>query len=84
MPDDITCRELVELITEYLEDRLSDSDALRFTQHLEICGDCRTYLDQMRTVATTSASIEPDALDPQVRDSLLDRFRDWKRGTEHL
>jgi predicted anti-sigma-YlaC factor YlaD len=49
----LTCRELTELITDYLEDRRSFGQRLRFEMHLGLCGDCRAYLRQMKqTIAT--------------------------------
>ena len=45
---EMPCRELVELVTEYLEDALPAQDRARFEAHLADCEDCNTYLDQMR------------------------------------
>src|SRR5690348_8905597 len=44
----LTCREFVELATEYLEGTMSDEDRSRFEQHLAICPGCVTYVEQMR------------------------------------
>ena len=78
--DDITCRELVELVTEYFDGALADPDRARFEAHLEICDACRDYLDQMRQTAESAQKLEPEDLEPSARDALLATFREWKRG----
>jgi anti-sigma factor RsiW len=77
-PEDITCRELVELVTAYLDDALEPEDRERFQSHLEICDPCRTYVDQMREVVRLSGHVEPEELDPALRQGLLETFRGWK------
>jgi predicted anti-sigma-YlaC factor YlaD len=78
--DDITCRELVELVTDYLEGALSDADRTRFDEHLEICEACRTYINQMRRTIEVSGRLTEEALEPSARDALIDAFRDWNRS----
>ena len=73
------CKELVELVTEYLEERLSAVDRARFDKHLLGCGPCRRYLEQMRTTIRTLGALSPGALQPAARDRLLSIFRDWKQ-----
>jgi anti-sigma factor RsiW len=73
------CRELVELITEYLEDRLSPLDRARFEAHLADCEACRTYLDQFRQTIRLLGRLPEEALSPEARHTLLAAFRDWAR-----
>ena len=49
---EMTCRELVEIVTEYLEEALSDRNRLRFEAHLADCPHCLLYLEQMRLTIT--------------------------------
>ena len=81
---DLTCRELVELVTDYLEGALSSSDRLDFERHLVWCSFCRDYLDQMRaTIELTGAGATEDAAPRSpLREQLLEAFRDWKRTRE--
>jgi anti-sigma factor RsiW len=75
---DLTCRELVELVTDYLEDALSASERRRFETHLADCEGCRRYVEQMRT----TVSLAQHAADPQQRPemaALLEAFRGYKR-----
>ena len=78
--DHITCREVVELVTDYLEGVLPSEQVLRFEQHLNSCDGCGIYIDQMRTTVETVGRIREEDLPPQARDRLLDAFRDWKRS----
>lgn len=79
---DLTCQELVELVTDYLEGALAPRDRLDFERHLVWCSWCRDYLDQMRTTIelTGAPSVEEPA--SPLREQLLDAFRDWKRTRE--
>ena len=78
----MTCQELVELVTDYLEGALPREEAARFEEHLAACPGCEFYLEQMRTtIAVTHAS--GDVVEPWAVSPLLDAFRDWhglKRG----
>ena len=79
-PPHLTCRELVELVTDYLEGTLPRAERTRFEMHLCFCGACATYVQQMREVLRTSGAIAEEAIAPEARDVLLAAFRDWKRG----
>ena len=77
---ELTCRELVELVTDYLEGRLAAEDRLRFEEHLLICEGCSAYLDQMRKTIEVVGSLQEDSIPPPMRDDLLAAFRAWKTG----
>jgi RNA polymerase sigma factor (sigma-70 family) len=77
---ELTCREIVDLVTNYLEGALEPSERLDFERHLVWCSWCRDYLDQMRT--TIEVTGEPDLREPPspLREQLIEGFRDWKRS----
>jgi anti-sigma factor RsiW len=77
--DDLPCQELVELITDYLEDRLPPSTRLRFEAHLALCSGCRTYLEHMRQTIRALGRLPTESIAPETRDRLLAVFRDWQR-----
>ncbi|HEY6911974.1 MAG TPA: zf-HC2 domain-containing protein [Myxococcales bacterium] len=75
---ELSCREIVELVTDYLEGRMPPAERARFDQHLVSCSGCRTYLEQIRqTIAAVGAAREED-LPPAAREDLLRLFRGWK------
>jgi anti-sigma factor RsiW len=72
----ITCRELVEIITDYLEGAMPQAERRRFEAHLDECPYCVNYLEQMRqTIAAlaelSEESIAPDARAPSGRDGTI-------------
>jgi len=80
MSNGLTCKELVELVTDYLEGALSAEDAERFEQHLSICPGCATYVEQYRETIRLTGMLREDDLDPTGRNALLEQFRTWKRS----
>ena len=77
---DLTCRELVELVTDYLEGALPPLERARFQAHLEGCEGCRVHLEQMRRTIATVGELREDQVPRDARDTLLSAFRDWKRS----
>jgi predicted anti-sigma-YlaC factor YlaD len=75
----LTCREVTELVTDYLEGRQTLVQRLRFEMHLGMCRSCRAYLRQMRSTVRALGSLPPDAVPPDVREELLHRFREWRK-----
>jgi anti-sigma factor RsiW len=80
-PDELTCQEFVELVTEYLEGTLSAADLARFEAHIADCDDCTLYLAQIRQTIRALGHLSEERIGPPARDRLLAEFRDWKRGT---
>jgi anti-sigma factor RsiW len=74
----MTCRELVELVTDYLEGALPGPERRRFEEHIAGCPDCTNYLQQFRLVIKASGRLSEETIDPAARDALLDAFRGWK------
>jgi anti-sigma factor RsiW len=74
---EITCRELVELVTEYLDGAMSVTDRLLFEQHVVMCGGCATYLEQMRETIARAGELREDDIPAPALDALLGAFRDW-------
>jgi anti-sigma factor RsiW len=76
---DMACRELVELVTEYLEERLSPEDRARFEAHLAACEACRAFLDQFRQIIRALGRLPEESLSPAARAALLAAFRGFPR-----
>jgi len=73
----LTCHEVIEIITDYLEGALPVDDRRRVEEHLAICDGCTTYLEQMReTIRLTGMLTEEQIPEDQKRD-LLEAFRTW-------
>ena len=74
---EMPCRELVEVVTDYLENRLSPPDRIRFEAHLTQCEACRTYLEQFRQTIRALGRLPEESLSPEARTALLAAFRGW-------
>jgi anti-sigma factor RsiW len=77
---EMTCQELVELVTDYLEGALPPLERERFEAHLSECEGCANYLMQMRTTVRLVGTLCEEDLDPGPRDALLGAFRDFRRA----
>ena len=76
----MSCRELVELVTEYLEETMAPAERARLETHLAGCRPCRHYLDQMRSTINMVGQIPEESVTPEAQAELLNVFRAWKRG----
>lgn len=70
-----TCREMVELVTEYLEGAMPPRERAIFEAHLAVCPGCTAYFEQMRQTIGALGRLTDDDIPPPARDELLDVFR---------
>ena len=73
----LTCHELVELITDYLEEALSPADRRRVDEHLAVCQGCTAYLEQMRATIRLTGTLSEEQIAEEQRRELLEAFRTW-------
>jgi anti-sigma factor RsiW len=79
MADGLDCRDVVEVVTDYLEGGLAPDERRRFDRHLAACEGCQVYLEQLRTVIRVAGRRAVDAVPPETMAGLLRAFRDWRR-----
>ena len=79
MAGNFTCREVAELITDYLEGSLTLTQRLRFQMHMGLCFACRNYLRQMKYTVATLGKLPSEPVPAQVKEELMKRFRTWKQ-----
>ena len=77
----LSCQELVELVTDYLEGALDERDRRAFDAHLAACEGCTEYLEQMRTTIRLVGTLTPNDLTQTAETVLLQAFQDWKRSS---
>jgi anti-sigma factor RsiW len=80
--DELSCQELVELVTDFLEGMLPAEMRERFERHIAHCSGCQTYLEQMRATIRATGTLTPESLPPEAERALLEAFRGWKRESE--
>lgn len=75
----LTCADVVKLITDYEEGRLTPAERRRFEEHVSICPPCRSFLGQMRTTVELVGELREEDVPPEMEEHLIAAFRDWKR-----
>ena len=78
--EQLSCQELVELVTDYLQGALPEEARLRFEDHIARCGACTIYLEQMRQTVSLLGHLPVDALTPEAERELLEAFRGWRQA----
>jgi anti-sigma factor RsiW len=77
--EQLSCQELVELVTDYLDGVLPPAERARFEAHIADCDGCRAFLEEIRATIALTGTLEPEQLAPEAEAGLLEAFRDWKR-----
>jgi anti-sigma factor RsiW len=80
---ELVCQQVVELVTDYLEDRLSRADRRRFDFHLTGCPHCTEYLAQLRATIALTGRITSADLTPPMQDEMIALYRQWQQGQGH-
>jgi len=79
-PNDMSCKELVELVTDYLEGALPPADQRRFESHIGKCDWCKLYIDQIRLTIKAAGKLTEGTIEPRAKEELLAVFRNWKNA----
>ena len=74
----ITCKQMVELVSDYLEGELDARARAQFEEHLAVCPDCQEYVEQVRETVRVLGRLPEEALSAGARDELLRAFADWR------
>jgi anti-sigma factor RsiW len=74
---ELTCREVVELLGDYVEDTLPAAERARVDAHLAGCDGCAHYLEQLRTTIRLAGRLPEDPLSAEACEPLLEAFRAW-------
>jgi anti-sigma factor RsiW len=78
--EELSCQELVELVTDYLEGALPSELHERFERHIGHCSGCQTYLEQMRVTINATGTLTVESLSPEAERTLLEAFRGWRQS----
>jgi anti-sigma factor RsiW len=76
--EQLSCQELVELVTDYLEGALPEADRRRLEEHISGCEGCREYVGQIEAAVALTHDARTPSLTPQAEEALLAAFRNWK------
>jgi predicted anti-sigma-YlaC factor YlaD len=83
--EELSCREVVELLGDYLEGAMTPGERARLDGHLADCEGCAAYLEQLRVTIRlggrlSEEAVPPEAVPPEAMAPLLEAFRAWHRG----
>jgi hypothetical protein len=84
MAEHVTCQEVVELVTDYLERALPADETSLFEQHIDFCDGCIVYVEQMRSTVATVGRVTKEDVPPKIRERLLTAFRERKRRSRQV
>jgi anti-sigma factor RsiW len=76
--DEITCRELVELVTAYLDDALDEPTLNHVEEHLVMCEWCVTYVEQMQGTVRALGELPSEPAPERVRQAVAGALRERK------
>lgn len=74
----LTCKEMVELVTDYIEGALPSDLRARFDRHLTACDPCVVYVEQMRQTIAALGTLPEESISPNALDTLTEHFRRWR------
>jgi len=77
--EELSCQELVELVTDYLEGALDERHRQAFERHLDGCDGCTEYLAQLGATIRLTGMLTVEDLSRDAESTLLQAFRTWKR-----
>lgn len=73
------CREVVELVSDYLDGAMTQEQMTRFELHVNLCDGCSSFVEQIRTTASLAGKLSEDHIPDEMKSKLLAAFRDWNR-----
>jgi predicted anti-sigma-YlaC factor YlaD len=78
--DELNCQEVVELVTDYLEQALLPEMQAEFEEHVAGCPGCDTYIEQVQQTIMMLRKLAEQSMFPETKQELLEIFRNWKQG----
>jgi hypothetical protein len=77
---ELNCQEVVELVTDYLEQALLPETQVQFEDHIEKCPGCETFLEQVQQTIMVLRKLSEQQTFPETKQELLEIFRNWQQG----
>lgn len=70
-----TCKQIADLVFNYITDTLAPRVKRDFNQHLKVCPDCVAFLNTYRKTVAVTLSVRAEEMPANVRDNILDFLR---------
>ena len=78
---DVTCREVAELLSDYLDDAIPAPDRARLDAHLAECNGCAAALEQLRETIRVSGTLTEAQVAQERLEPVRSVFRTWRSET---
>jgi anti-sigma factor RsiW len=78
---DVTCREVVELLSDYLDDAIPAPDRARLDAHLAGCVGCSAALEQLRETIRVTGTLTEEQVGQEQLEPVRSVFRAWRSET---
>jgi hypothetical protein len=78
-PEDLSCREIVQIVNDYVEGALSAEEREAVELHLNLCDGCTGYLEQLQVSIALTGELPAGALPPELEEELVLAFRSFER-----
>lgn len=66
-----TCKQMTELLVDYLNDTLGPAVRRDFMQHLAICPDCVAFLNTYKKTVQITRAVRAEEMPAKIRDNIL-------------
>ncbi|MBI4590091.1 MAG: zf-HC2 domain-containing protein [Candidatus Rokubacteria bacterium] len=77
-PSEPNCREIVDLLAEYLDGSLEPATARRLRSHLEGCAPCVAFVNTYKGTVKAARRLKETDIPPELKDRLLSFLRERK------
>jgi anti-sigma factor RsiW len=77
---DVTCREVVELLSDYLDGAIPATDRARLDEHLAECDGCTAALEQLRETIRVTGTLTEEQVAQEQLEPVRSVFRAWRSG----
>ena len=78
--DELTCKQVVELVTDYLENVLLPEMRKRLEEHVVDCPGCANYIEQVRLTVSMLHQLAQEPIFPETKQELLEAFRNLRQS----
>ena len=73
----LSCRQITELVSDYIEGSLPGLVRARFLLHLGLCRNCRRYLRQLKIAVLLTGKLPEEAVPAPMMEELRRRLAGW-------
>ena len=70
-----SCKQITDLVLDYLNDKLRPAVKRDFERHLRICPDCVHFLNTYKKTVSVTGTVRSEEIPAAVKDSIVGFLR---------